>query len=144
MKATLGMGLAATAVLVSTLATTRPVFAQACKDEQAMVDEFRQGLLANVETVKKESLDNFEKAFHQKTCITKLTLSINAMDEALSCLDKASQDASATKEQAAAYKAQKESDAKLKERLTQYKSQLKASEAPKDAKALIEKFDLAD
>src|SRR5271167_2087744 len=66
MKATLGMGLAAPAVLVSTLATTRPVFAQACKDEQAMVDEFKQGLLANVETVKKESLDNFEKAFHQK------------------------------------------------------------------------------
>ena len=70
MKAMLGIGLAATAVLVNTLATTRPVFAQACKDEQAMVDEFKQGLLANVDTVKKESLDNFEKAFHQKTCIT--------------------------------------------------------------------------
>jgi hypothetical protein len=143
MRATLGIGFAATAVLLNAL-VTKPLFAQACKDEQAMVDEFKQGLLANVDTVKKESLDNFEKAFHQKTCLTKLTLSINAMDEVLSCLDKASQDASATKEQAAGYKAQKESDAKLKEKLTQYKSQLKAIEAPKDAKALIEKFDLAN
>jgi hypothetical protein len=143
MKATLGIGFAATAVLVNALAT-KPLFSQACKDEQAMVDEFKQGLLASVDTVKKESLDNFERAFHQKTCLTKLTLSINAMEEALSCLDKASQDASATKEQAAAYKAQKESDAKLKEKLTQYKSQLKAIEAPKDAKTLIEKFDLAN
>jgi len=109
-----------------------------------MVDEFKQGLLASVDTVKKESLENFERSFHQKTCLTKLTLAINAMDEVLSCLDKASQDASATKEQAAAYKAQKESDAKLKEKMTQYKSQLKAIEAPKDAKALIEKFDLAN
>jgi hypothetical protein len=143
MKATLGIGLAATAVLVNALAT-KALFAQACKDEQGMVDEFKQGLLASVDTVKKESLENFERSFHQKTCLTKLTLAINAMDEVLSCLDKASQDASATKEQAAAYKAQKESDAKLKDKLTQYKSQLKAIEAPKDAKALIERFDLAN
>ena len=143
MKAMLGVGLVATAVLVNALAPG-PLFAQACKDEQAMVDEFKQGLVTTVDAVKKESLDNFEKAFHQKTCLTKLTLSLNAMDEVLSCLDKASQDASATKEQAAAYKAQKESYEKLKAKLTQYKSQLKAVEAPKDAKALIEKFDLAN
>jgi hypothetical protein len=143
MKAMLGIGLVAIAILVNALAP-RPLFAQACKDEQAMVDEFKQGLVATVDTVKKESLDNFEKAFHQKTCLTKLTLAINVMDEVLNCLDKASQDASATKEQTAAYKAQKDSDAKLKDKLTQYKSQLKAIEAPKDAKALIEKFDLSD
>ena len=143
MKAVLGIDLVAAAVLVSAL-VPKPLLAQACKDEQAMVDEFKQGLVATVDTVKKEGLDNFEKAFHQKTCLTKLTLSINAMDEVLNCLDKATQDASATKEQSAAYKAQKESDAKLKDKLTQYKSQLKAIEAPKDAKALIEKFDLAN
>ena len=143
MKAMLGIGLVANAVVFSALAP-KPLFAQACKDEQAMVDEFKQGLASTVDTVKKESLDNFERAFHQKSCLTKLTLAINAMDEVLSCLDKASQDASATKEQVTAYKAQKESDAKLKEKMTQYKSQLKAIEAPKDAKALIEKFDLAN
>jgi hypothetical protein len=143
MKAMLGMGVAATALLASALAP-KPLFAQACKDEQAMVDEYKQGLVSTVETVKKESLDNFEKAFHQKTCLTKLTLYINVMDEVLNCLDKASQDASATKEQTAAYKAQKESETKLKEKLTQYKSQLKAIETPKDAKALIEKIDLAN
>jgi hypothetical protein len=143
MKGMLGIGLVATAVLLIALAP-KPLFAQACKDEQAMVDEFKQGLVATVDTVKKESLDSFEKAFHQKTCLTKLTLAINVMDEVMNCLDKASQDASATKEQTAAYKAQKESDAKLKDKLTQYKSQLKAIEAPKDAKALIEKFDLSN
>ena len=143
MKAMLGIGLVANAVFFNALAS-KPLFAQACKDEQAMVDEFKQGLVSTVDPVKKESLDNFEKAFHQKTCLTKLTLAINVMDEVLNCLDKASQDASATKEQTAAYKAKKESDAKLKDRLIQYKSQLKAIEAPKDAKALIEKFDLSD
>jgi len=143
MKATLGISLAVSAVLVNAL-TTKPLFAQACKDEQAMADDFKQSLLASVDTVKKESLDDFEKAFHQKACLTKLTLSVNAMNEALNCLEKASQDASATKDQAAAYKAQKETDSKLKEKLTQYKSALKAIEAPKDAKALIEKFDLAN
>ncbi|HTG62243.1 MAG TPA: hypothetical protein VMG63_22910 [Terriglobia bacterium] len=143
MKVMLRIGLAATAVLVNAHAP-QALFAQACKDEQAMIDEFKQGLVTTVDAVKKESLDNFERAFHQKSCLTKLTLAINAMDEVLSCLDKASQDASATKEQVTAYKAQKESDAKLKEKMTQYKSQLKAIEAPKDAKALIEKFDLAN
>ena len=143
MKVMLRIGLAATAVLVNAHAP-QALFAQACKDEQAMIDEFKQALVTTVDAVKKESLDNFERAFHQKSCLTKLTLAINAMDEVLSCLDKASQDASATKEQVTAYKAQKDSDAKLKEKLTQYKSQLKAIEAPKDAKALIEKFDLAN
>jgi hypothetical protein len=141
MKAMFGIGLAAVALLVSAR-WPEPLFAQACKDEQAMVDEFKQGLASTVDSVKKESLDSFEKAFHQKTCLTKLTLCLNVMDEVLSCLDKASQDATATKEQAAAYKAEKESYAKLKDRLTQYKAQLKGVESPKDAKALIEKFDL--
>ncbi len=143
MKAMLAIGLIAAAVLVNALSPA-PLFAQACKDEQAMVDEFKQGLVTTVDAVKKESLENFERAFHQKTCLTKLTLCLNVMDEILNCLDKASQDASATKEQATSYKTQKESYAKLKDKLTQYKSQLKATQAPKDAKVLIEKFDFAN
>jgi hypothetical protein len=143
MKPMLGTGLIAAVFLVNAL-SSGPLFAQACKDEQALVDDFKQGLVTTVDTVKKESLDNFEKAFHQKTCFTKLTLCLNVMDEVLNCLDKASQDTSTPKEQAATYKSQKESYAKLKDKLTQYKSQLKATEAPKDAKALIGKFDLAN
>jgi hypothetical protein len=141
MKATFGIGLTLATVLVGAR-SPQPLFAQACKDEQAMVDESRQGLATTVDSVKKESLESFEKAFHQKTCLTKLTLCLNVMDEVINCLDKASQDAAATKEQAASYKAQKESLAKLKDRLTQYKSQLKTTDTPKDAKALIEKFDV--
>ena len=38
----------------------------------------------------------------------------------------------------------RDSYAKFKDKLTQYKSQLKAAESPKDAKALIEKFNLTD
>ncbi len=143
MKAIYGIGLIAAAVLVNEL-SPGPLVAQACKDEQAMVDDFKQGLVTTVDAVKKESLDNFEKTFHQKTCLTKLTLCLNMMDEVLNCLNKASQDSAATKEQAATYKGQKESYEKLKGKLTQYKSQLKATEAPKDAKALIEKFDFAN
>ncbi len=143
MKAMFGIGLAVAAVLVGAR-SPQPLFAQACRDEQAMVDEFRQGLATTVDNVKKETLQSFEKAFHQKTCLTKLTLCLNAMDEVINCLDKASQDASATKEQAASYKSQKESYAKLKDKLTQYKTHLKATEAPKDAKVLIEKFDLTN
>jgi hypothetical protein len=141
MKAMFSISLAVGAVLLGTL-SPEPLSAQACKDEQAMVDEYKQGIVATVETVKKETLDSFEKAFHQKTCLTKLTLSLNMMDEVISCFDKASQDAAATKEEAASYKAQKETYAKLKDRLAQYKSQLKGVEGPKDAKALIEKFEL--
>jgi hypothetical protein len=141
MKAMFAIGLAAVVVLASVFCP-QPGFAQACKDEEAMVDDFRQGLATTVDSVKKESLESFEKAFHQKTCLTKLTLCLNVMDEVISCLDKASQDAAATKEQAESCKAQKESYGKLKDRLTQYKSQLKGVESPKDAKALIEKFDL--
>ena len=143
MRAILGIGFIAATALFSAIPPHR-LFAQACKDEEAMVDEFKQGIVTTVDTVKKESLDSFEKGFHQKTCLTKLTLCLNVMDEVLNCLDKASQDATATKEQADASKAQKEAYAKLKAKLTQYKSQLKATEAPKDAKALIEKFDLAN
>ncbi len=141
MKAKFGIGLTVAAVLVGVCAP-QPLFAQACKDEQAMVDETKQGLAAPVDSVKKETLASFEKAFHQKTCLAKLTLCLNVMDEVINCLDKAGQDPAATKEQAASYKAQKESYAKLKDKLTQYKSQLKATEAAKDAKVLIEKFEL--
>ena len=134
-------GLLGMAIILGILCP-QPVEAQACKDEQTMVDEFKQGLVTTVDTVKKETLDQFEKAFHQKTCLTKLTLCYNVMDEILNCLDKQSQDASASKDDAAAAKAKKEAYTKLKARLAQYRDQLKATEDPKSAKALIEKFDL--
>ncbi len=143
MRIAIGVSVVAAAALMNAL-FPQVFVGQACKDEKAMVDDFKQGLVTTVDAVKKESLEDFEKSFHQKTCLSKLTLCLNVMDEVLNCLDKASQDPSATKDAAAAYKAEKESYEKLKEKLTQYKTQLKAAEAPKDAKALIAKFDLAN
>lgn len=143
MKTAIGIGVIVAAALMNAL-SPHVFLGQACNDEKTMVDDYKQGLATAVDTVKKESLEDFEKNFHQKACLSKLTLCLNVMDEILNCLDKASQDPAATKDAAAAYKAERESYEKLKGKLTQYKTQLKAAEAPKDAKALIGKFDLVN
>lgn len=121
----------------------QPLSAQACKDEESMADYYKKDVAGLVETVKKESLQDFEKAYHQKSSLSKLTLYGSNVDSVLSCLDKAAQDSTATKEQVDAYKAQHETYGKLKERIQQDRNALKSKEAPKDAKALIEKFDFA-
>jgi hypothetical protein len=97
-----------------------------------------------VQTVKKESLLDFAKAYHQKSCLTKLTLCGISVERLVSCLEKASQDTTATKEDVEAYKAKRETYAKLRDKVQHDRSALKATEAPKDAKALIEKIDLAN
>jgi exonuclease VII large subunit len=117
--------------------------AQACKDEESMADYYKKDLAGLVATVKKESLLDFERAYHQKSSLTKLTLYGSTVDGLLRCLDKAAQDPTATKEEADAYKAKREAYAKLKDKIQQDRNALKATEAPKDAKALIEKFDFA-
>ena len=68
-----------------------------------MVVDYKKGLTELVETTRKETQANFEKAFHQKTGVTKLGLCLMMVDELVSCLDKASEDATATKDQAEAY-----------------------------------------
>jgi len=108
-----------------------------------MVAYYKKDLAELVETVKKESLPDFLKAYHQKTSLSKLTFYGTNVDGLLSCLDKAAQDTTATKEQVDAYKAERETYAKLKDKIQHDRNALKAAEAPKDAKALIEKFDLA-
>lgn len=117
--------------------------AQACKDEESMVDYYKKDLAELVGTVKKESLPDFQKAYHQRSSLTKLTLYGNTVGGLLSCLDKAAQDPTATKEQVDADKAKRETYAKLKDKIQQDHNALKTTEASKDAKALIEKFDFA-
>lgn len=130
------------AVALGFLLCPQQVSAQACKDEESMADYYKKDLAALVATVKKESLTDFAKAYHQKECLTKLTLYGTTVDSLLRCLDKAAQDATATKEQVDAYKAKREAYAKLKDKLQQDRNALKAKEAPRDAKEIIEKFDL--
>jgi hypothetical protein len=121
----------------------QPLSAQACKDEESMVDFYKKDLAELVGTVRKESLADFEKAYHQRSSLTKLSLYGSTVDSLLNCLDKAGQDPTATKEEVDAYKTKRETYAKLKAKIQQNRDALKATEAPKDAKALIEKFDFA-
>lgn len=131
------------ACLVSWLGP-RPLLAQACKDEETMSGESGKALVELVDTVKKESLQDFQRAYHQKSCLNKLTFSRNAVDGVLSCLDKAVQDTTAAKEDLDAYKAKREVYAKRKERIERDRKALKDATEAKDAKALIEKFDLSN
>jgi hypothetical protein len=118
--------------------------AQACKDEESMATEYKKDLADRVASVRKESLPDFEKAFHQKSTLTKLTLYGNIADTVMECLNKAAQDATTPKEEAETLKAKQATYAKLKEKIQHDREALKAAEVPKDAKDLIAKFDLAD
>ncbi|HEY6291829.1 MAG TPA: hypothetical protein VI455_09760 [Terriglobia bacterium] len=132
------------AMLAAALAVCAPpLAAQSCQDERAMSEAMVKDAAVIVDTVKKESEADFVAKFHQKSCLTKLTFSINALGEAIDCLDKAGQNASTPADQAASDKAAKEADAKLRDRLSGYKTALKAAEDPKNAKALIGTFDLS-
>lgn len=125
------------------LLSQRPLFAQACQDEEAMVADYTKTITGLVAAVQKEGLADFERLYHRKSCLAKLTSCASFLDGLVACLEKAPQDPTATKEQNQAYKAKHESYSKLKEKVAQYRDSLKATEVGKEAKALIEKFDLA-
>ncbi len=126
------------------LRSTDPLFAQGCKDDEAVVEDYKKSLNDLAQTVKKESLTDFARAYHQKSCLTKLTLCGISVERLVSCLEKASQDTTAVKEEVEAYKAKRETYSKLKEKIQHERNALKAAEAPKDAKALIEKIALSN
>lgn len=132
---------AAAAVL---LAGPAPLQAQSCQDEDAMVQISRQDLTGLVDTIKKESLQDFENKFHQKSSLSKLNFSSGLVGELVDCLDKAAQDPAATPEQKAAAQTKRDAAAKLKEKLDHSRNELKSAANPKDAKAILEKLNLAD
>jgi hypothetical protein len=117
------------------------LFAQQCQDEEGIAKDYVKDLNDAVEAARKESLEEFEKAYHQKSTISKLGLTLGMVNEVKDCLDKATQDSTATKEQVDAYKAQQETYSKLIEKIEADQKALKAAGDPKAAKALIEKFD---
>lgn len=107
-----------------------------------MLGEATKTVTDLVEAVKKESLQDFQKAYHQKSCLSKLTFCVSAVSGLVSCLEKAAEDTLATKQQVADYKAKRERYSKLQDRITQDRNALKATEVAKEAKVLIEKLDL--
>jgi len=118
-------------------------FAQACKDEVSMVDGSKQAVVEFTDKVKKESLADFTTMDHQKSASNKLGLHNIMLGGLVSCLDKAAQNPASTKEDAAAAKTQHDAAVKLQEKVKQQQGAIKDAKEPKDAKALIEKLDLA-
>ena len=115
--------------------------AQVCKDEEGMVADYKKAVTDLVNTVKKESLLDFEKAFHQKSVTAKLTFFGSMVDGLVNCLQKRASDPNTLKEDADAAKGKLATYGKLKDKIKQDRDALKAATTEKDAKALIEKFD---
>jgi hypothetical protein len=113
--------------------------APACQDDEEMTKSTLKDLAGLVATVKKESLGDFEKSYHQKSFVSKSGFGLTVVTGLVSCLDKAAQD---SKDQAAAYKAKSESYAKLKARIEQARNGVKSADQ-KDAKSQIEKLDVS-
>lgn len=136
-----------TALLVGTLVFLgqRPARAQdaqaapACQDDEEMAKSTLKDLADLVAAVKKESLGDFEKSYHQKSFVSKSSFGLTVVTGLVSCLDKAAQD---SKDQAAAYKTKSETYAKLKTRIEQTRNGVKSADQ-KDAKSEIEKLDVS-
>lgn len=117
--------------------------AQACSDDEGMVQSYVQSIDDLIGTVKKESLSDFEKDYHQRSCLSRLTLSLGIIDSLVDCLSKAAKDPAATQEQIAAAKGKLDKYSKLKSALVQARDTLKAAKDTKGAKSAIEKFAIA-
>jgi uncharacterized protein YaiL (DUF2058 family) len=131
------------ACFVTVLAPGR-LGAQACKDEEGMATEDKKSLTEVVDMVKKESLQDFQRGYHQKSCLNKLTFSSIALNGLVGCLDKAVQDTTAEKEDIDSYKAKRETYGKLKDRIEEDRKALKTAADAKEAKAVIEKFNYSN
>jgi hypothetical protein len=113
----------------------------ACVAEESVAAAIKSDLADTVDTVKKESLDDFERQFHQQACMSKLSICLSSVNELLDCLDKTAHDAGASKQQADTCKAKESAYTKLKSALQQDIAELKAAKDSKTAKAEIEQFD---
>ena len=129
--------------LLSICISGRTLLAQACKDEETMVEDYEKTLTDMIATVKQENLEDFTRHFHQKSCLSKLGLCSSIVSVANQCLDKASREPSTTKEESKDIEAKRQSYNSLQAKAEEYSKELKAAESPKDAKALITKFDLS-
>jgi hypothetical protein len=120
-----------------------PAQGEPCKTDEGIAVSIKQDLADTVNTIKKESLDDFEKQFHQQACMSKLSICLETVQELLSCLDKAAHDPATGKADASACNAREATYGKLKATLQQDIAELKAAKDPKTAKDDIEKFDFS-
>ena len=122
------------------LAILQSLHGQTCSDDEGMVKSYVQSLNDLVGTVKKESVSDFEKDYHQQSCLTRLNLSLGIINGLIECLNKAAKDPAATQQQVAAIKSKLQGYVKLKSLLEQDRNTLKAAKDTKAAKSVIEKF----
>jgi hypothetical protein len=130
--------------LLSICISGRTLLAQSsCKDEETMIEDYKKTLTEMIATVKGESLEDFTRHFHQKSCLNKLGLCSSIVNIANECLDKATQDPATSKDEDKDIETRRQSYNALRAKAEEYSKELKGAESPKDAKALIAKFDLS-
>ncbi len=122
------------------LSILQSLHGQTCSDDEGMVKSYVQSITDLVGTVKKESLSDFEKEFHEQSCLSRLTLSLGIVNSLIDCLNKSAKDPAATPAQIAAIKSKLQNYATLKSALEQDRDTLKAAKNTKTAKSIIEKF----
>src|SRR5258706_15568148 len=66
--------------------------AQGCQDGESLVAGYKKDLTGLVDIARKESQSDFDKAYHQKACLSKLGFCLTMVNELLSCMEKASAD----------------------------------------------------
>jgi hypothetical protein len=113
---------------------------QTCSDDEGMVKSYVQGINSLVETVQKENLSDFEKDYHEQSCLSRINLSIGIVNSLIACLNKAAKDPADTPAQTAAIQSKLQTYAKLESALEQDRDSLKAAKNPKAAKSIIEMF----
>ena len=116
---------------------------QACSDDEGVVNSVKQDLSTLVDTVKKESQQDFDAKYHQQTCQSRLSICLEMTSQLVDCLTKASKDSSTPKEQLTAIQTMLATYTKLKNTLDQDIQALKGAKDTKAAKALIADFDFA-
>lgn len=131
------------AAVAAVLLTPYPLFAQACQGDEAAVEAYQKSLTDLVDKVQKENLQEFQRDYHEQSCLTTLTLCYTAAGEAVSCLEKMEKDPTATRDLINAEKAKRDAYAKLHAKIGQDRNALKAAKKPEDAKALIAKFEFS-
>ena len=118
--------------------------AQGCDPDEAMVKDYQNSILDLVAEVKAEKLDDFQQKYHQRSCLTKLSLFAGAADGLIQCLQQAVKDSATPKDQADADKAKLVTFAKLKAEVQSNHDELKKIEDPKQAKAYVEKLVISE
>jgi hypothetical protein len=116
---------------------------EACSTDEAIVLSIKEDLADTVGTVSKESLDAFQKAFHEQACVSKLSICLDSVQSLLTCLGKAVHDSGTAKADLNACKAKQAAYRNLKSVLQQDIAELRAAKDPKTAKDDIEKFNFS-